>query len=287
MVAQLTKEKEDEIKHKDFCVDEFNTNELQTEKKERSNATWNWSAPRANWSSPSSLAQGSAAAAEAAEGAVLMAGAAAQHGPKAYRPVKDAAWAAAHPKRTDEAEAWAQTHPKLAEVASRKQDEAEAWLHAHPKRSLSDRLPAKAAEAAAHLAEAQAWSKAQPREAKAWLEAHPKRSLVQHLETLEAEAAEAIEREAMEEQAGKPPARAQGPGGLGWVDAPNATQGTLTERVAGAASILDSMHALHPQSGAAPGAVAAAVAAAAVVTAAPAAASQQEQPSAAGGVGGV
>ena len=28
----------------------------------------------------------------------------------------------------------------------------------------------------------------------------------------------------MEEQAGKPPARAQGPGGLGWVDAPNATQ---------------------------------------------------------------
>merc|ERR1719454_2542450 len=35
MVAQLTKEKADEIKHKDFCVDEFNTNELQTEKKER------------------------------------------------------------------------------------------------------------------------------------------------------------------------------------------------------------------------------------------------------------
>merc|ERR1719272_2361812 len=35
MVTQLTKEKEDEIKHKDFCVDEFNTNELQTEKKER------------------------------------------------------------------------------------------------------------------------------------------------------------------------------------------------------------------------------------------------------------
>merc|ERR1719359_410405 len=35
MVAQLTKEKEDEIKHKDFCVEEFNTNELQTEKKER------------------------------------------------------------------------------------------------------------------------------------------------------------------------------------------------------------------------------------------------------------
>merc|ERR1712129_445624 len=35
MVAQLLKEKGDEIKHKDFCVDEFNTNELQTEKKER------------------------------------------------------------------------------------------------------------------------------------------------------------------------------------------------------------------------------------------------------------
>merc|ERR1711972_306806 len=35
MFAQLLKEKEDEIKHKDFCVDEFNTNQLQTEKKER------------------------------------------------------------------------------------------------------------------------------------------------------------------------------------------------------------------------------------------------------------
>merc|ERR1740133_876846 len=35
MVTQLTKEKEDEIKHKDFCIDEFNTNELQTEKKDR------------------------------------------------------------------------------------------------------------------------------------------------------------------------------------------------------------------------------------------------------------
>merc|ERR1719420_2709157 len=34
MVTQLLKEKEDEIKHKDFCVEEFNTNELQTEKKE-------------------------------------------------------------------------------------------------------------------------------------------------------------------------------------------------------------------------------------------------------------
>merc|ERR1711870_208417 len=31
----MGKEKEDEIKHKDFCVDEFNTNQLQTEKKER------------------------------------------------------------------------------------------------------------------------------------------------------------------------------------------------------------------------------------------------------------
>merc|ERR1712211_139269 len=35
MVAQLLKEKADEIKHKDFCVDEFNTNQLQTEKKTR------------------------------------------------------------------------------------------------------------------------------------------------------------------------------------------------------------------------------------------------------------
>merc|ERR1712113_692945 len=34
MVAQLLKEKEDEIKHKDFCVDEFNTNQLQREKKD-------------------------------------------------------------------------------------------------------------------------------------------------------------------------------------------------------------------------------------------------------------
>merc|ERR1719345_710230 len=35
MVAELTKQNADEIKHKDFCVDEFNTNELQTEKKTR------------------------------------------------------------------------------------------------------------------------------------------------------------------------------------------------------------------------------------------------------------
>merc|ERR1719399_901820 len=38
MIAQLLKEKEDEIKHKDFCVDEFNTNTLETEKKEREKA---------------------------------------------------------------------------------------------------------------------------------------------------------------------------------------------------------------------------------------------------------
>merc|ERR1712146_325037 len=38
MVTQLLKEKEDEIKHKDFCVEEFNSNELQTEKKEREKA---------------------------------------------------------------------------------------------------------------------------------------------------------------------------------------------------------------------------------------------------------
>merc|ERR1719326_2583138 len=35
MVAQLMKEKEDEIKHKDWCVDEMNTNERTTEMKER------------------------------------------------------------------------------------------------------------------------------------------------------------------------------------------------------------------------------------------------------------
>jgi len=38
MIASLTVEGADEIKHKDFCVDEFNTNELQTEKKEREKA---------------------------------------------------------------------------------------------------------------------------------------------------------------------------------------------------------------------------------------------------------
>merc|ERR1712039_197180 len=35
MIAQLLQEKQDEIKHKDFCVDEFNSNQLETEKKER------------------------------------------------------------------------------------------------------------------------------------------------------------------------------------------------------------------------------------------------------------
>merc|ERR1719456_600626 len=35
MIAQLLKQQEDEIKHKDFCVDDFNKNQLQTEKKER------------------------------------------------------------------------------------------------------------------------------------------------------------------------------------------------------------------------------------------------------------
>merc|ERR1719203_2009964 len=35
MIAALLQEKADEIKHKDFCVDEFNSNQLQTEKKER------------------------------------------------------------------------------------------------------------------------------------------------------------------------------------------------------------------------------------------------------------
>jgi len=35
MVAELVKEKEDEIKKKDFCVDEFNKNELETQKKIR------------------------------------------------------------------------------------------------------------------------------------------------------------------------------------------------------------------------------------------------------------
>jgi hypothetical protein len=35
MIAQLMQEKADEIKHKDFCVEEFNKNQLETERKER------------------------------------------------------------------------------------------------------------------------------------------------------------------------------------------------------------------------------------------------------------
>jgi len=35
MIAALTQEKADEIKHKDFCVDEFDKNERETERKER------------------------------------------------------------------------------------------------------------------------------------------------------------------------------------------------------------------------------------------------------------
>jgi septal ring factor EnvC (AmiA/AmiB activator) len=35
MIADLLAEKAAEIKHKDFCVDEFNTNQLETERKER------------------------------------------------------------------------------------------------------------------------------------------------------------------------------------------------------------------------------------------------------------
>jgi hypothetical protein len=35
MITKLDVEKEDEIKHKDFCTDEFNKNQMQTEKKER------------------------------------------------------------------------------------------------------------------------------------------------------------------------------------------------------------------------------------------------------------
>jgi len=36
MVTQLLKEQKDEVKQRDFCVDEFNKNQLQTEKKDRS-----------------------------------------------------------------------------------------------------------------------------------------------------------------------------------------------------------------------------------------------------------
>jgi chromosome segregation ATPase len=38
MIAQLLQDKADEIKHKDFCVSEFNTNQLQTEAAERTKA---------------------------------------------------------------------------------------------------------------------------------------------------------------------------------------------------------------------------------------------------------
>jgi chromosome segregation ATPase len=38
MIAQLLQDKADEIKHKDFCVEEFNTNKLQTEKADRTKA---------------------------------------------------------------------------------------------------------------------------------------------------------------------------------------------------------------------------------------------------------
>merc|ERR1719487_168524 len=35
MIDQLVKEKADEIKHKDFCIEELNTNEAETEAKTR------------------------------------------------------------------------------------------------------------------------------------------------------------------------------------------------------------------------------------------------------------
>jgi len=38
LIAELAQEKQDEIKHKDFCVEEFNQNQLQTERKEREKA---------------------------------------------------------------------------------------------------------------------------------------------------------------------------------------------------------------------------------------------------------
>ena len=106
-----------------------------------------------------------------------MAGAAAQHGPKAYRPVKDAAWAAAHPKRTDEAEAWAQTHPKLAEVPPP--------LHASPGPYYTALIHINNNNNYRHadpypyplpLTPHQVASRKQD-EAEAWLHAHPKRSL--------------------------------------------------------------------------------------------------------------
>merc|ERR1719265_751083 len=38
MIAELLKQKEDEIKHKDFCTGEFNSNQLDTEKRTREKA---------------------------------------------------------------------------------------------------------------------------------------------------------------------------------------------------------------------------------------------------------
>merc|ERR1711972_600131 len=40
MIAELLKEKADEIKQKDFCIAEFNENQLQTEKAEREKAAF-------------------------------------------------------------------------------------------------------------------------------------------------------------------------------------------------------------------------------------------------------
>ena len=37
LVAQLLKEKDDEIKHKEFCVEEFNSKQLQTKRTDREN----------------------------------------------------------------------------------------------------------------------------------------------------------------------------------------------------------------------------------------------------------
>ena len=34
MITELLAEKNDDIKHKDFCVEEFNTNQFQTESQE-------------------------------------------------------------------------------------------------------------------------------------------------------------------------------------------------------------------------------------------------------------
>lgn len=41
IAATFLKQKNHEIKRKDVCVDEFNTNRLQTEKKEREIVIWN------------------------------------------------------------------------------------------------------------------------------------------------------------------------------------------------------------------------------------------------------